>query len=93
MHKSPEYAVWAAMLQRCLNRNHARWADWGGRGIKVCEEWRKFERFIADVGLRPSSKHSLDRIDNDGNYEPGNVRWATSKEQSRNKRAPGKLIV
>jgi hypothetical protein len=74
------------MRCRCRNPNQARFADYGGRGITVCERWRDFAAFVADVGMPPGPGYSLDRIDNDGNYEPGNVRWATSKEQARNSR-------
>lgn len=74
------------MKQRCCNPNHPRFKDWGGRGIKVCDRWRdSFEAFLADMGRRPPGT-TLDRKDNDGNYEPGNCRWATSEEQSMNKR-------
>lgn len=70
---------------RCHNANHSRYKDYGARGIAMCERWRNsFAAFIEDVGPQPSPKHTLDRIDNDKGYEPGNVRWATSKEQSRN---------
>ncbi|HEX7893188.1 MAG TPA: hypothetical protein VF447_03285 [Terriglobales bacterium] len=87
MTHTREYRAWAGMIQRCTNPKHARWADWGGRGITVCERWRSFENFYADMGNRPSPAHSLDRFpDNDGNYEPGNVRWATRSEQQLNKR-------
>lgn len=83
---SPEYVAWGHMRARCSRPNHSEFHNYGGRGISVCERWQEFGAFIADVGLRPSPKHSLDRIDNNGNYEPGNVRWATNKEQSRNTR-------
>jgi hypothetical protein len=84
---TPEYVIWGGMKSRCHNQNHPSYANYGGRGITVCAEWRdSFEAFLADMGRRPSPEHSLDRIDNDGNYEPGNVRWATNTEQSRNRR-------
>lgn len=82
MSKSPEYRNWDRMMDRCNNPNNIGYSGYGGRGIKVCARWRKFENFFADMGPRPSPKHSLDRYpDNDGNYEPGNVRWATADEQ------------
>lgn len=83
----PEYHIWAGMINRCENPNDTGFAYYGGRGIKICKRWREsFAAFIADVGLRPSPKYSIDRYpDNDGNYEPGNVRWATATEQNRNK--------
>lgn len=80
------YRVWQSMLQRCSNPNASRYAEYGGRGIKVCHRWQKFENFLADVGERPEGT-SLDRINVNGDYEPGNVRWATIAEQARNKRA------
>ena len=82
----PLYRTWQAMKQRCYNPLFPKYASHGGRGIKVCEQWRHdFETFLRDIGTRPSPKHSLDRFpDNDGDYEPGNVRWATPKEQARN---------
>lgn len=80
------YRVWCSMLQRCSNPNNSRYADYGARGIKVCERWHDFKNFLADIGERPVGA-SLDRIDNDGNYEPGNVRLATTAEQMRNTRA------
>jgi hypothetical protein len=75
------------MLGRCRNPNDKKYEDYGGRGISVCERWENsFADFLADMGERPSEKHTLDRINNDGNYEPGNCRWATSKQQNNNRR-------
>lgn len=83
----PEYRAWLSMRARCHNPRHPDYGSYGGRGIAVCESWRgSFEMFIAAVGPRPSAKHSIDRIDNDRGYKPGNVRWATAKEQSANRR-------
>lgn len=79
------YESWASMIQRCTNPKKKQFANYGGRGIKVCDRWLKFENFLADMGECPSGK-SLDRINNDGDYEPGNCRWATRKEQMRNRR-------
>ena len=86
---TPEYAAWQGMRARCHRKTHADYQEYGGRGIVVCERWLgSFSAFLADVGLRPSPRHSLDRRNNDGNYEPGNVRWATAKEQANNRRSP-----
>lgn len=82
----PLYGVWGAMRQRCNNPNHKHYHHYGWRGIRICERWDDFALFLEDMGERPSPKHSLDRIDVDGNYEPGNVRWATPQEQRRNTR-------
>ena len=82
------------MMKRCFNTNHPQYADYGGRGITVCNAWvQSFEQFVADIGEPPSDTHSLDRIDNDGNYEPSNVRWATRIEQQRNRRPINGLPV
>ncbi len=84
-HSHPLYSIWWSMHVRCYNPNNKRWHRYGGRGIKVCERWNVFENFVADVPPRPSKQHSLDRYPNkDGNYEPGNVRWATRREQGNN---------
>lgn len=85
--RSKIYRIWASMIGRCTNTRDPRYADYGGRGILVCERWKlSFEAFRDDMGPRPSSKHSVDRINNDGNYEPSNCRWATSSQQSLNSR-------
>lgn len=86
LFRTPEYATWAAMKGRCSNPREASYSRYGGRGISVCNRWLSFEGFFADMGRRPSKKHSLDRINNDGNYEPGNCRWATDTEQCNNQR-------
>ena len=90
----PEYQIWAAMVQRCHDpnaSNHERY-----KHVSVCDDWRGpggFTGFFAEVGPRPSDKHSIDRIDNAGNYEPGNVRWATSKQQARNRKNTPMLTI
>lgn len=84
--KSPTYISWMAMLARCYNVNHENYPSYGGRGVTVCERWRKsFAAFLADMGQRPEGK-TLDRIDPNGNYEPGNCKWSTRFEQDNNKR-------
>lgn len=85
--RTAEYAAWSDAKSRCYNSNVRNYSEYGGRGIEMCEEWRNsFEAFYAYMGDRPSLIHSLDRIDANGNYEPGNCRWATDKEQCRNTR-------
>ena len=87
MAKSSEYNIWAGMKARCINIKHPAFERYGGRGIKVCDKWlESFEKFYEDMGERPSVKHSLDRIDNNGSYELSNCRWATDLEQARNTR-------
>jgi|SRR5882672_7072953 len=87
---TPEYVSWAAMHQRCRDSDHPAYKDYGGRGIKICKRWtgkHGFEHFFSDMGKRPSLQLSLDRFpDNDGDYKPGNCRWANPKEQSLNRR-------
>lgn len=87
MYGSPEYEVWHSIKQRCNNPKDKGYKNYGGRGITVCTEWNKsFIVFFNHVGHRPSPTHSIDRIKNNGNYEPGNVRWATIQEQHNNYR-------
>lgn len=81
------WRTWVSMLWRIDDSRNASYARYGGRGISVCERWRDFANFLADMGPRPVG-HTLDRIDNDGNYEPGNCRWATKKDQESNKSNP-----
>lgn len=92
MRISKEYEAWQHMIQRCTNPNNHAYKSYGGRGIRVCKRWLKFENFIKDVGLAPSKLHTLDRYpDNDGHYKPVNVRWATWSQQNANKRTSGSI--
>lgn len=90
---TPEYTAWRGMKERCHNQNNSHYHNYGGRGISVCAEWRdNFEAFFAHLGPRPSPNYSVDRIDNNRNYEPGNIRWATVRQQALNKQASGRLL-
>ena len=87
---TPTYVTWKAMIGRCEDERNASYPTYGGRGITACDRWHDFENFLADMGERPSLDHSIDRYPNqDGNYEPGNCRWATRAEQNANRRDPG----
>jgi hypothetical protein len=87
LSKTPTYRIWQYILQRCENPNSVNFKNYGGRGIKVCQRWQSFENFLSDLGERPSPKHEISRIHNDGDYKPGNVEWSDDEiVQNRNKR-------
>lgn len=81
------YTIWKNMKKRCFNKSHCDYQYYGGRGICVCDKWMRFEGFYEDMGEPPSSKHQIDRINNDGNYESGNTRWVLASENCRNRRS------
>lgn len=89
--RTPTYYSWINMLTRCTNERNSHYGFYGARGISVCDRWKTFSDFLADMGEKPKGM-SLDRIDNDGNYEPGNCRWATHRTQSRNRRSTKAVI-
>lgn len=94
MSRTPTHRCWTGMMTRCSNPRVPEFKNYGGRGITVCDRWRDFANFLADMGVRPSPTHSLDRFpNNDGNYEPCNCRWATRVEQSRNTRTALKFVT
>jgi len=86
MSETPEYYAWKEMKQRCFNPNHKAYSNYGDRGITVCDRWLNSDNFLTDMGSRPTAKHSLDRINNDGDYSPKNCKWSTKAEQENNKR-------
>lgn len=91
--KTTEHRIWADMRKRCNNPNAVGYKYWGGKGIRVCKRWDKFENFLADMGLRPSPKHSIDRIDNTKNYSPSNCRWVTQEVQNRSRVKENSILL
>mgnify|MGYP000110669826 CR=1 FL=1 len=92
--RTKEYIAWHNIVQRCLNPHNKRFPLYGGRGIAICDEWRyDFAAFLGYVGRAPSPRHTIDRINNNGNYEPGNVRWATYLEQNRNTSRSRRIVI
>jgi hypothetical protein len=93
MSRLPEYQAWANAIYRCENSSSPHWSDYGKRGIKVCDVWRtNFDKFFDDMGPRPSPMHSLDRIDVNKGYQPGNCRWSTAVEQANNRRNTPRIL-
>lgn len=94
LSRTPEYKAWQQMRLRCIDHKHAAWADYGGRGITVCPQWlENVERFVADMGAKPSPLHELDRKDNDKGYSPDNCRWVLRAVNCRNRRSNTRIEV
>lgn len=94
MIETSEYRTWSRIKDRCLNSNNSAYPNYGGRGISICDRWRdSFQSFLADMGTKPTPAHTIERDDNNGNYEPDNCRWATRKEQGRNRRVTRHVLV
>lgn len=92
--RDPIYRVWVNMIKRCEVPTHVQYANYGGRGIRVCDQWRgSFAAFLADMGERPSPKHSIERVNVNGDYEPENCKWATPREQAANRRSTSQFGV
>ena len=88
MARTSEYAAWIQIKQRCFNPNDKSYSNYGGRGIKICNRWKNsFENFFTDMGMKPTPRHSIDRIENDGDYCPDNCKWSDSKDQANNRRS------
>jgi hypothetical protein len=91
---SPEFSIWTGIKSRCYNKSTKAYKNYGGRGITICNRWlESFDNFLSDMGRKPSAKHSIERINNDGNYEPNNCRWVTIEKQANNKRNNRKLTI
>ena len=84
-YNTPEHVAWRKMHQRCYDKNDVSYKWYGARGIRICDKWFLFTNFFNDMGLKPGPEYSLDRIDNDKDYEPGNCKWSTEKEQANNR--------
>ena len=92
--RASEYSIWVGMIQRCHNKRAPSYVYYGARGIEVCERWRtSYSNFLEDVGRRPSPVHTIERVNNDGNYEPANVRWVLPEIQARNRRGNHKVVA